>query len=112
MKKYQKVFILQTIPLRLRSTILNKIILNNTALIEESYNCRNKNNCPLDGKCLTPNIVYEAEITLNQLNYKQKINTETAKIDFKHRFNNHKKSFNLEHCENDRTITRIRNNKT
>ena len=73
-------------------------VLNNTA---ESCNCRNKSNCPLDGKCLTPNIIYEAQITSNQLNYKQKIHMGTTKTDFEHRFNNHAKSFNLEHFEND-----------
>ena len=81
-------------------------ILNNTAKIEESCNCRNKNNCPLDGKCLTPNIIYEAQITSNQLNYKQKIYIGTAETDFKHRFNNHTKSFNLEHYENDTELSK------
>ena len=48
----------------------NMKVLNNKAEIEESCNCRNKNNYPLDGKCLTPNIIYEVQITSNQLNYK------------------------------------------
>ena len=58
----------------------NMKVLNNTVEIEESCNCRKKNNCPLDGKCLTPNIIYEAQIALNQLNYKQKqiLNTGLA----------------------------------
>ena len=81
-------------------------VLNNTAETEESYNCRNKNNCPLDGKCLTPNIIYEAQITSNQRNYKQKIYIGTAETDFKHRFNNHTKSFNLEHYENDTELSK------
>ena len=80
-------------------------VLNNTAEIEESCNCRSKNNCPLDGKCLTPTIIYEAQITSNQLNYKQKINIGTAKTDFKHRFNNHTKSFNPEHYQNDTDLS-------
>ena len=63
-------------------------------------NCRNKNNCLLYGKCLTPNI-YEAQITWNQLNFKQKIYIAAAETDLKHRFNNHTKSFNLEHYENE-----------
>ena len=79
-------------------------VLNNTAETEESCNCRNKNNFPLDGKCLTPNIIYEAQITSNQLDYKQKIYIGTAETGFKHRFNNPTRSFNLEHYENDRTI--------
>ena len=37
-------------------------VLNNTAETEESCNCRKKNNCSLDGKCVTPNIIYEAQI--------------------------------------------------
>ena len=81
-------------------------VLNNTADTEESSNCRNKNNCPLDGKCLTPNIIYEAQITPNQLNYKQKVYIGTAETDFKHRFNNHTKSFKLEHYENDTELSK------
>ena len=81
-------------------------VLNNTAEIEESCNCRNKNNCLLDGKCLTPNIIYEAQITSNQLNYKQKIYIGTAETDFEHRFSNHTKSFNLDHCENDAELSK------
>ena len=83
----------------------NMKVLNNTIEVQESCNCRNKINCPLDGKCLNPNI-YEAQITSNQLNYKQKIYIGTAKTDFKHRFNNHKKSINLEHYENDTELSK------
>ena len=75
-------------------------VLINTAEMEESCNCRKKNNCALDGKCLTPNIIYKAQITSNQLNYKQKIYIGTVETDFKHRFSSHTKSFNLEHYEN------------
>ena len=84
----------------------NMKVLNNTAEPEESCNCRNKNNYPLDGKCLTPNIIYEAQITSNQPNYKQKVYIGTAKTDFKHRFNNHTKSFNFEHYENDTELSK------
>ena len=81
-------------------------VLNNTAETEESCNCRNKNNYPLDGKCLTPNIIYEAQIMSNQLNYKQKVYIRTAETDFKHRFNNHTKSFKLENYENDTELSK------
>lgn len=77
--------------------------LNNTARLR---NCRNKNNSPLDGKCLTSNIIYEAQITSNKLSYKENFFKETAKTDFKHRFNNHTKSFNLEHYENDTELSK------
>ena len=69
-------------------------------------NCKSKNNCPLYGKSLTSNIIYEAQITLNQLNYKQKIYIAAAETDFKLRFNNHTKSFNLEHYENDTELSK------
>ena len=45
----------------------------------DGCNCRNRNNCPLDGKCLTPNIICEAQITSNEPNYKQKVDIGTAK---------------------------------
>ena len=67
----------------------NMKVLNSTAETEESWDWGKKNNCPLDGKCLTPNIIYEAQITSKQLNYKQKIYIGTVETDFKHRFNNH-----------------------
>ena len=43
----------------------NKKILAET---EKQYECnyRNKDECPLDNKCLTPRVIYEADvITLN-----------------------------------------------
>ena len=84
----------------------NMEVLNNTAEIEEGCNCRNRNNCPLDGKCLTPNIINEAQITSNQPNYKQKNYIGSAETYFKYRFNNHTKSFNLEHYENNRELSK------
>ena len=51
----------------------NMKVLNNTAEIKESWNCRNKSNSPFDEKFLTPNIIYEAKITSNQHNYKENI---------------------------------------
>ena len=83
----------------------NMNVLNKSAEIEEGYNWRNKNNCPVDGKCLTTNIIYEAQITSNQLNYKQKNYIGAAETDFKYRFSNHTKSFNLEHYENDTELS-------
>ena len=76
----------------------NMKVLNNTTEIEEGCNCRNRNNFPLDGKCLIPNIMYKAQTTSNQPTYKQKVYIGTAEADFKHRFNNHTNSFNLELC--------------
>ena len=41
----------------------------------------------------------------NQPNYKQNVYIGTAETDFKHRFNNHAKSFNLEHYDNDTELS-------
>ena len=84
----------------------NMKVLNNTAEIEQSCSYRNKNKFPLDGKCLTPNIIYVAQITSNQLSYKQKIYIGTTETDFKHRFSNHTKPFNLEHYENETELSK------
>ena len=84
----------------------NMKVLNNTTEITESCNCRNKNNCPLDGKFLTSHIIYEAQITSNQLNYKQKFYIGTTKTGFKHRFINHTKSFNIEHYKNETELSK------
>ena len=40
--------------------ILNE---NNGVSNERKYNCRNKDLCPLDGACLTSNVIYEATVT-------------------------------------------------
>ena len=84
----------------------NMKVLNHVAETGESCNCRNKNNCPLHGKYLIPNTIQEAQITSNQLNYKQKVYIGSVETDSKHSFNNHTKSFNLEHYENDTKLSK------
>ena len=71
-------------------------VLQNTADNKESCNCRNKNNCPLDGKCLTTSKTYKAQITLSQLNQKQKISQEPPKQILN----------SLEHYENDTELSK------
>ena len=71
----------------------NKNILSNvpTTTLQQpkEFNCRNKTECPLDGKCLQQNVVYQATIT-----------TDTATesyvglaTNFKERYRNHQTSF-------------------
>ena len=52
-------------------------------------NCRVKNNCPLNGKCLSKSVVYKATVTSNNMS-KEYIGL--AGNTFKERFNNHSKS--------------------
>ena len=41
----------------------NKKITEKPSPVERECNCRNREQCPLENKCLTKNIVYEAKIT-------------------------------------------------
>ena len=76
--------------MRSMSSILtsqNKKIL---AENENQYecNCRNKNECPLENKCLTPRVIYEVDfITLNT---SRKFCIRLSDTPFKERYNNHK----------------------
>ena len=67
----------------------NKNILN---LKQTSFgcNCRNKDNCPLDGECLTPNIIYRADITTDN---DHKFYYGTSETTFKKRHSNHTRDF-------------------
>ena len=84
----------------------NKKILSNTPEIEVSSNFRNKSNCPLDGKCLNPNIIHKAQITSSQLNYKQENYIGSNETNFINSFKNYAISFNLEHYENDTELSK------
>ena len=48
-------------------------ILHQNNEIKDECNCRNKNYCPLGGKFLSPNIVYQGKITSTQPNYNNKV---------------------------------------
>ena len=55
-------------------------------------NCRSKNSCPLNGKCLTESLVYSAKIETPSENFTYIGMTEGS---FKTRYNNHNASFRL-----------------
>ena len=57
---------------------------------QETYgcNCRKKLECPMQGKCLTPSLIYEAEIT-NDTDGDQKIYIGACETTFKERYRNH-----------------------
>ena len=67
-----------------------------------AYNYRTKDNCPLDGKCLSECIVYEATV----LSTKQtKVYFGTAEGSFKSRYSNHTKSFRLRGYEHETELS-------
>ena len=65
---------------------------------------RQKSSCPLDGKCLTKCVVYEATVT-ETTSSNQETYIGLTENQFKTRFNLHKSSFKLEHK---RTLTTLR----
>ena len=59
---------------------------------QRSCSCRNKENCPLKGKCLTSGVVYRAKLT-RQDNGQQFYYTGATKNAFKIRYTKHMQSF-------------------
>ena len=78
-----------------RVYVKSKHIILNQQVKHVNYkkkcNCRNKNLCPLDGTCLTKNIIYEATVTTTSGNSRTYIGM--TENEFKTRYNNHKLSF-------------------
>ena len=69
----------------------NKKLLNKPTTSTTLCNCRNKTNCPVNNKCLTKNIIYEAKITPANGNPMTYIGS--TRRSFKIRFNEHKNTF-------------------
>ena len=69
----------------------NKIINTDNKRTPETCNCRNKDECPLPGKCTTTNIIYEAKITTPS---EEKTYIGLTANSFKTRYTSHKASFN------------------
>ena len=73
----------------------NRKVMGDTALLELGpCNCVVKNDCPLNGHCLTTNVLYEGTITTDITNYGEKTYKGITEPKFKLRYGNHKKAFN------------------
>ena len=70
----------------------NKSILNPVSNIKYGCNCRSKESCPLQNKCLTPKIVYRADVK-NVTNDEKIFYLGVTEIPFKKRFGNHTQDF-------------------
>ena len=69
----------------------NKHILNSNNT-EYGCNCNNRDECPLEDECLTPRIVYRADVTNNKTD-EHKYYYGISDTPFKERYENHKTSF-------------------
>ena len=79
--------------------ILSKKTTNN----ENACNCRNKDNCPLQGICLISNPVYKAEVSTTD-NTETKLYIGMTSNQFK-RFNNQTKSFRDQKYSNETELS-------
>ena len=61
----------------------NMNILHQNNEVKDECNCRNKKYCPLGGKCLSPNIVYQGKINSSQPNFNEKVYFGFAEKSFK-----------------------------
>ena len=69
----------------------NKHTLNSNNT-EYGCNCNNRDECPLENECLTPRIVYRADVTNNKTD-EHKYYYGISDTPFKERYENHKTSF-------------------
>ena len=96
------------------NNVKNIISKHNTRIIRKSQpqvtntascNCRNKETCPLQNKCMSKDIVYKATIsTCNTNNMKHYIGMTSST--FKERFRNDIKSFNHKKYSNETELSK------
>ena len=84
-----------------------KILQEEEKQPELPCNCRNKNLCPMDGKCLNQNLIYQAKIVTAQPEPETHTYIGLTATTFKERLSNHKTSFNKEKYKNATTISQF-----
>ena len=68
-------------------------------------NCRDRDSCPMENQCLTPQILYHADVSNNKDN-ETKFYYGLAETSFKKRYGNHKRSFIHEQHKNDTELSK------
>ena len=87
----------------------NRKIINNS--IKNNHNnthrcsCRNPQDCPLEGNCLSNNIVYQADISTIEDTSINKTYIGIASTTFKARYGNHVQSFSNYHKRNNTSLS-------
>ena len=69
----------------------NRKVLRSDQVDSDGCNCRKRSECPLEGKCLATNVIYQAKVI--QPDKDPRLYIRMAETEFKTRFNNHKLSF-------------------
>ena len=85
----------------------SKIQRNIESIGKKTCNClkSRKENCPLDGKCLTESLIYQATVTTSEPVPKVYTYIGNTGNDFKERFRNHEKSFNHYRYKTETTLS-------
>ena len=93
-----------------------KILYPSTTIGRRTCNCINIPQCPLQQKCLSNNILYQANITPIDENLETKVYYRICETTFKLRYANHKNSFNHRNRKLDTELSndfwKIKNNKS
>ena len=79
---------------------MSSIISHNCSILNPpktsfGCNCQNRSMCPLQNKCVTPNIAYQAGITSN-VDDERRVYLGLSETPFKDRYRNHVMNFNNE----------------
>ena len=75
---------------------------------QQMCNCRNIENCPLNGLCLTPDLVYTADVNYEEEGEsKQATYHGSTRDPFKNRWTEHKSSFRLEYKKNNTVLSKL-----
>ena len=110
--KFYKIFNKNTVKLsysRMRNMACITASYNKTILrlnIQDyGYNYRKMSECPMQSKCLTPNIINEATVTSNT-DIVEKIYFGLCETSFKNRYRNHTRSFRLQSYSKDTELSK------
>ena len=80
---------------------------NNTGDVRRC-NCDSIDNCPLNGECLTPNLVYTSNVSYTEDNVaKLAVYHGSTSSPFKTRWNEHNSSFRLEYKRKNTTLSKL-----
>lgn len=71
--------------------------------VSKDCNCRDKGNCPVDGKCRIENVIYKCIVTCDEKPRKVYIGLAMGEWKIRHR--NHKKSFNHKKYANETSLS-------
>ena len=83
-----------------------RVLEEKTTRNERQCNCRNPENCPLNGQCLAKGILYEAAVNSNIPGYEERLYKGITDRCFKERFKEHKKTFANQKYSNETELTK------